>query len=60
MELDKKFPANHFDCAYAIEATCHAPDLTQCYAQVYKVLKPGGRLGLMPLSLPNLKPALKF
>jgi hypothetical protein len=46
MELDKKFPANHFDCAYAIEATCHAPDLTQCYAQVFKVLKPGGRLGL--------------
>lgn len=43
MELDKKFPRNHFDCAYAIEATCHAPDLTACYTQVFNVLKPGAK-----------------
>ena len=43
MELDTKIPSNHFDCAYAIEATCHAPDLTACYRQVFNVIKPGGR-----------------
>jgi sterol 24-C-methyltransferase len=29
------------DAAYAIEATCHAPDRVACYAQVFRVLKPG-------------------
>ena len=43
MELDTKIPANHFDCACAIEATCHAPDLTACYGQVFNVIQPGGR-----------------
>ena len=43
MELDQKFPANHFDCAYAIEATCHAPDLAACYRQVFNVIKPGAK-----------------
>ncbi len=43
MELDKKFPANNFDCAYAIEATCHAPDLAACYKQVFNVIKPGAK-----------------
>ncbi len=43
MELDIKFPANHFDCAYAIEASSHAPDLTACYRQVFKVIQAGGR-----------------
>jgi hypothetical protein len=43
MELDKKFPANTFDCAYAIEATCHAPDLAACYKQVFNVIKPGAK-----------------
>ena len=31
-----------FDAAYAIEATCHAPDLTAVYKEIYRVLKPGG------------------
>ena len=31
-----------FDKAYAIEATCHAPDRTGCYAQIFRVLKEGG------------------
>ena len=29
------------DGAYAIEATCHAPDLVGLYREVYRVLKPG-------------------
>jgi sterol 24-C-methyltransferase len=30
------------DAAYAIEATCHAPDKVEAYAEVYRVLRPGG------------------
>nr|XP_027106902.1 cycloartenol-C-24-methyltransferase-like isoform X1 [Coffea arabica] len=35
------FPDNHFDAVYAIEATCHAPDVVGCYKEIYRVLKPG-------------------
>jgi len=35
-----------FDAAYAIEATCHAPDRVGVYSQIFKILKPGGQLGL--------------
>lgn len=35
--------AASFDGAYQIEATCHAPDLTGVLAEVFRVLKPGGR-----------------
>jgi sterol 24-C-methyltransferase len=34
-------PDESFDAAYAIEATCHAPDKPGCFAEVYRVLKPG-------------------
>ena len=40
MQLPPEFAAL-FDGAYAIEATCHAPDRTACYRQVYQTLKPG-------------------
>ena len=36
------WPENHFDVAYAIEATCHSPNRTQTFAGVARVLKPGG------------------
>ncbi|XP_058215902.1 cycloartenol-C-24-methyltransferase-like isoform X2 [Rhododendron vialii] len=35
------FPDNSFDAAYAIEATCHAPDVVGCYKEIHRVLKPG-------------------
>lgn len=35
-----------FDAAYAIEATCHAPDKLGVYREIFRVLKPGGLLGL--------------
>jgi len=35
------FDENTFDAAYAIEATCHAPDRVGVYSQILKVLKPG-------------------
>jgi len=31
-----------FDAAYAIEATCHAPDKVGVFSEVFRVLKPGG------------------
>jgi sterol 24-C-methyltransferase len=39
------FPKQTFDHVYAIEATCHAPDRTGCYTQVFNVLKEGGVFG---------------
>ncbi len=36
------FPDGHFDAAYAIEATCHAPDRTALFTEIRRVLKPGG------------------
>ncbi|KAL6061741.1 Methyltransferase [Balamuthia mandrillaris] len=38
--------ADHFDAIYAIEATCHAPDKVGCYAEIYRVLKPGQLFGV--------------
>ncbi len=39
------FPQCTFDQVYAIEATCHAPDRTGCYKQIFDVLKDGGVFG---------------
>jgi len=36
------FADNSYDAAYAIEATCHAPDRVACFAEILRVLKPGG------------------
>jgi len=36
------FPDNHFDHCYSIEACCHSPDRKDVYAEVLRVLKPGG------------------
>ncbi|XP_043692321.1 cycloartenol-C-24-methyltransferase-like isoform X2 [Telopea speciosissima] len=35
------FPDNTYDAIYAIEATCHAPDMLGCFKEIYRVLKPG-------------------
>ncbi|ROV91106.1 hypothetical protein VSDG_07823 [Cytospora chrysosperma] len=40
------FAEASFDAVYAIEATVHAPSLERAYAQVYRVLKPGGVFGV--------------
>ena len=40
--MQMPFEAASFDAAYAIEATCHAPDRLGVYSEVYRVLKPGG------------------
>merc|ERR1712188_61552 len=40
--MEIPFPDNSFDCVYEIEATAHAPSKTDCYAEVMRVVKPGG------------------
>ena len=35
------FKDSSYDAAYAIEATCHAPDRVGVYSEIYRVLKPG-------------------
>ena len=44
--MNMPFKENTFDAVYAIEATCHAPTLQGVYAQIYRVLKPGGIFGV--------------
>ncbi|ERM96246.1 hypothetical protein AMTRI_Chr09g14910 [Amborella trichopoda] len=39
--LHMPFDAESFDAAYSIEATCHAPKLSEVYAEIFRVLKPG-------------------
>lgn len=34
-------PDASYDAVYAIEATCHAPNATDCYREIHRVLKPG-------------------
>jgi len=40
--MNLPFKEGSFDAAYAIEATCHAPDKVGCFSQMFKALKPGG------------------
>jgi cyclopropane fatty-acyl-phospholipid synthase-like methyltransferase len=43
---DTPFPDETFDAAYAIESVCHVPDRTRAYAEIARVLKPGGRVAV--------------
>ncbi|CAF1093334.1 unnamed protein product [Rotaria sp. Silwood1] len=36
------FENNTFDHIYTVKAVCHAPDKAKCFAEVFRVLKPGG------------------
>jgi len=40
--LKMPFAEASFDAAYAIEATCHADKLEEVYAEIHRILKPGG------------------
>lgn len=39
--MDMPFADAEYDAAYAIEATCHAPDRVKVYSEIHRVLKPG-------------------
>lgn len=52
------FPDASFDAAYAVEATVHAPRLAGVYAEVARVLKPGGLLASYEWAMtPGFDPA---
>ena len=38
------FESGSFDLAFAVETICHAEDVEAVYKEIYRVLKPGGRL----------------
>jgi sterol 24-C-methyltransferase len=40
--MEMPLPDAQFDAAYTIEASCHAPDRAGLFAQIARVLKPGG------------------
>lgn len=42
--LDTPFEDNSFDAVWAIESVCHALDKSLFYEEVFRILKPGGRL----------------
>ncbi|MBI4333642.1 MAG: class I SAM-dependent methyltransferase [Chloroflexi bacterium] len=41
------FPADYFDLVYSWGVMHHSPDLTKEVAEIFRVLKPGGRLKVM-------------
>ncbi len=43
-----------FDAAYALEATCHAPDVEGIYREIFRVLKPGARFFLTDWCMTDL------
>lgn len=40
--MNLPFEDGSIDGAYAIEATCHAPDKVACFREIFRTLKPGG------------------
>ncbi|XMA18911.1 hypothetical protein WAI453_011702 [Rhynchosporium graminicola] len=45
--VDLPFKDGEFDQAYATEALCCAPDMLKAYQEAFRVLKPGGVLGML-------------
>lgn len=43
--MQMPFEPSTFDAAYAIEATCYAPNLRGVYHDIFNALKPGGVFG---------------
>jgi len=53
----KGMPLNHYDAAFYMESSLHCENRTQTFSEVFKLLKPGGRLVAMEyVTLPGWKP----
>ena len=52
MQVDA--PDAAFDAAFSIEATCCAPDKAGVYGEIYRLLKPGGRLAAYEYCMTDL------
>ena len=52
MQVDA--PDGSFDAVYSIEATCCAPDKAGVYAEAFRLLKPGGFLGVYEYCMTDL------
>ena len=44
--LDVPLADGSFDAAYSFEAICHAPDKSLCLRELWRLVKPGGRIAL--------------
>jgi cyclopropane fatty-acyl-phospholipid synthase-like methyltransferase len=42
-----RFPGASFDVVWALESLCHAPDKRRFLAEAQRLLRPGGRLGMV-------------
>ncbi len=51
-----EYPDNAFDAVLALESLQNAPDLTQVLADLFRVLRPGGRISLSDFSLESPDP----
>ncbi|MGH7195351.1 MAG: class I SAM-dependent methyltransferase [Candidatus Saccharimonadales bacterium] len=49
--MDLPFSDNSFDGVYTMETLVHAPDYRQALAELYRVLRPGGKLALFEYSI---------
>ena len=38
------FPDHSFDLVFGVETLCHASDVAEVYAELFRVLRPGGRV----------------
>lgn len=46
-DLPYPFPDNHFDSIYEIQALSLCRDLNQLFRELYRILKPGGKISLL-------------
>ncbi|TDV41047.1 methyltransferase domain-containing protein [Actinophytocola oryzae] len=54
--MDLEYPDGSFDAVLALESLQNAPDLTQVLAELYRVLRPGGRISMSDFSLEQAGP----
>ena len=52
--LDVPLPDGCFDAAYSFEAICHAPDRDLCLKELWRLIRPGGRIALTEWCLTDL------